>query len=146
MKAFKIILAALVSLIATGKLLAQSYSIDRFRIAGGGGTSTGGVYSISGTIGQPDAGQPMTNGQYSVTGGFWALPTLVQTPGAPTLHITNAAPGWATIWWTPATPGFVLQETWSLAPANWTNTPGSATNPSVVPATLSAKFYRLIKP
>ena len=57
---------------------AQTYSIDWSTIDGGGGTSTGGVYSVSGTIGQPDAGGPMTNGQYSVTGGFWALPTAIQ--------------------------------------------------------------------
>ena len=44
---------------------AQTYSIDWSTIDGGGGTSTGGVYSVSGTIGQPDAGGPMTNGQYS---------------------------------------------------------------------------------
>ena len=31
-------------------LHAQSYSIDWFTIDGGGGTSTGGVYSVSGTI------------------------------------------------------------------------------------------------
>ena len=34
---------------------AQSYSIDWWKVAGGGGTSTGGAYQISGTIGQPDA-------------------------------------------------------------------------------------------
>lgn len=98
--------------------LAQSYGVDWSTIDGGGGTSTGGVYSVSGTIGQPEAGGPMTNGQYSVTGGFWA----------------------------PATPGFVLQETGSLSPANWTNSPSGATNPIVVPATLPAKFYRLLHP
>jgi hypothetical protein len=32
------------------------YSIDWSTIDGGGGTSTGGVYSVTGTIGQPDAG------------------------------------------------------------------------------------------
>jgi hypothetical protein len=125
---------------------AQTYSIDWSTIDGGGGTSTGGVYSVSGTIGQPDAGAAMTNGQYSVTGGFWALPTAVQTTNAPVLTIAPATPGNATISWTPATPGFVLQETWSLAPANWTNSPSGATNPTVVPATLPAKFYRLHKP
>ena len=36
--------------------IAQPYSIDWFKIAGGGGTSTGGNYSLSGTIGQHDAG------------------------------------------------------------------------------------------
>jgi hypothetical protein len=137
---------ALCSIITTFCFAAVAqYSIDWFTIDGGGGTSTGGVYSVSGTIGQPDAGAPMTNGQYSVTGGFWALPTAVQVTGAPTLTIAAAAPGTASISWTPNTPGFVLQESWSLAPANWTNSLSAATNPIVVPATLPAKFYRLIK-
>jgi hypothetical protein len=125
---------------------AQSYSIDWSTIDGGGGTSAGGVYSVSGTIGQPDAGATMTNGQYSVTGGFWALPTAVQVTGAPTLAIAPAAPGQAAISWAPATPGFVLQETWVLSPANWTNSLSGATNPVVVPATVPTKFYRLFKP
>jgi hypothetical protein len=125
---------------------AQSYAIESYKVAGGGGTSTGGVYSVSGTLGQPDAGGPMMNGQYSVTGGFWALPTLVQTPGAPTLHITNAAPGFAAIWWTPPTPGFTLQSTDSLSPTNWVNAPSGTNNPATVPATVPARFYRLTKP
>jgi hypothetical protein len=32
---------------------AQSYSIDGSTVDGGGGSSTGGVYGVSGTIGQP---------------------------------------------------------------------------------------------
>jgi hypothetical protein len=122
------------------------YSIDWFKIAGGGGTSTNGQFSLSGTIGQPDAGGPMTNGPYSLVGGFWALPVLVQTPGAPTLYITNAAPGFATIWWTPPTSGFTLQSTDSLAPTNWFNAPSGKNNPATVPAALAARFYRLAKP
>ena len=125
---------------------AQSYSIDWFKIASGGSTSTGGVYAASGTIGQHDAGGPMTNGVYSLTGGFWALPILVQTPGAPTLHITNAAPGFATIWWVPNTPGFTLQSSASLSPASWGTAPSSTNNPATVPAPPPAKFYRLFKP
>ena len=141
-----LILNILALLSLTLPVHAQSYSIDWSTIDGGGGTSTGGVYSVSGTIGQPDAGGPLTNGQYSVTGGFWALPTAVQVAGAPTLAIAPAAPGQATISWTPTTPGFVLQETWVLSPANWTNSPSGATNPIVVPATVPMKFYRLFKP
>ena len=49
---------------------AQNFAIDWFTIDGGGGTSTGGVYSISGTIGQPDAGPVLTGGNYSLVGGF----------------------------------------------------------------------------
>ena len=66
-------------------------SIDWYKVAGGGGTSTGGTYQVSGTIGQHDAGGPMTGGNYSLTGGFWALISVMQTPGAPTLYITVRA-------------------------------------------------------
>ncbi len=139
-----LVLSTIISQLSTS--LAQSYSIDRSTIDGGGGTSTGSVYSVTGTIGQPDAGGPMTNGQYSVTGGFWALPTAVQGTNAPTLTIVPAGAGQATISWTPATPGFVLQETLSLSPTNWVDSVSGATNPILVPATLPAKFYRLFKP
>jgi len=125
---------------------AQNYSIDWFTIDGGGGTSTGGVYSVSGTIGQPDAGGPMTGGNYSLTGGFWALPFAVQTPGAPALSIVRLNATQARISWTPPTPGFVLQETPSLSPTNWVNSPSGSSNPVIVPATLLIKAYRLRKP
>ena len=69
---------------------AQQYSVDWYKVAGGGGTSTNGQYSVSGTIGQPDASAAMSGGPYSVTGGFWALINVVQTPGAPTLYISHA--------------------------------------------------------
>lgn len=136
----------IVSLFIPLAAFAQSYSIDWSKIAGGGGTSTNGQFSLSGTIGQPDAGGPLTNGQCSVTGGFWALPQAVQVAGAPTLAIVSATPGNATLSWTPATPGFVLQETWVLSPSNWTNSPSGSANPITVPATAPTKFYRLFKP
>ncbi|PWU22037.1 MAG: hypothetical protein C5B50_00325 [Verrucomicrobia bacterium] len=122
------------------------YSIDWFKFAGGGGTSTNAQFALSGTIGQHDAGQTMTNGQFSVTGGFWALPQAVQVEGAPLLTIAPAAPGSATISWTPNTPGFVLQETWSLTPANWTNSLSGSTNPVSFSTAAAAKYFRLRKP
>lgn len=48
----------------------SGYSIPWFTVDGGGGTSTGGVYALSGTIGQHDAGR-MTGGAYTIEGGFW---------------------------------------------------------------------------
>ena len=80
----------------------QSYSIDWYKVSGGGGTSTGGTYQVSGTIGQPDAGGAMTGGSYSVTGGFWAL-YAVQTPGAPLLTITYIV-NQAIVSWHPRSP------------------------------------------
>ena len=44
-----------------------NYSLDWFKVSGGGGTSTRGVYSVSGTIGQPDASGAVTGGNYSLT-------------------------------------------------------------------------------
>ena len=145
-KTWRSFVASLVFLASIIIAHAQSYSIDWFTIDGGGGTSTGGLYSVTGTIGQPDAGGPMTNGQYSVTGGFWALPTAVQVTNAPTLTIAPATPGNATISWAPNTPGFVLQETPSLSPTNWVNSASGANNPIVVPAIVPTKYYRLFKP
>ncbi len=37
---------------------------------GGGGTSTGGGFTLTGSIGQPDAGS-MAGGTLQVLGGFW---------------------------------------------------------------------------
>jgi len=128
------------------RAVGQNYSIDWHTIDGGGGQSTGGVYSVSGTIGQPDASQQtMTGGNYALTGGFWAL-YAVQTPGAPTLTIVPAGPAQAQISWAPNNTNYVLQETLSLSPANWTNSPSGSTNPIGVPATVPTKFYRLFKP
>jgi hypothetical protein len=136
-----------VMLLLGGSIAFAQYAINWHTIDGGGGTSTGGVYSVSGTIGQPDASQQtMTGGNYSLTGGFWAL-YAVQTPGAPTLTIVPAGPSQATISWSPATgTNWVLQESLSLSPANWIDSASGSTNPIVVPATLPAKFYRLFKP
>ena len=84
--------------LAVFNLRAQTYSIDWYKVAGGGGTSTGGVYSVSGTIGQHDAGGPMAGGNYSLTGGFWALIQVVQTPGAPTLYVSHSG-NTVTVYW-----------------------------------------------
>ena len=127
-------------------LRAQTYAITWSKIASGAGTCTNGSYSLSGTIGQLDAGGPLTNSHYSVAGGFWVPPIAVQVTGAPRLTIVSSSPGQATVAWSPNTPGFVLQESLSLSPANWINSPSGATNPVILPATLPAKFYRLFSP
>ena len=47
------------------------YTIDWYAIDGGGAQNlTGGTYSLSGTIGQPDAGS-QNGGTYTVNGGYW---------------------------------------------------------------------------
>ncbi len=50
---------------ASGPYLLSWWTAD-----GGGDTSTGGSYTLQGTLGQPDAGT-MSQGQVVLTGGFW---------------------------------------------------------------------------
>jgi hypothetical protein len=65
-------LTAAIALTA-GVVLAGQFEIPWHTTDGGGGTSTGGPFALSGTIGQPDAGQ-MSGGSFAITGGFWAIP------------------------------------------------------------------------
>ena len=51
----------------------QSYNMDWYKVAGSTGTSTGGGYNLTATIGQADAGGGMSGGNYSMSGGFWSL-------------------------------------------------------------------------
>jgi hypothetical protein len=114
----KLMLAALLLVGSRSALRAQNYSIDWYKVADGGGTSTGGVFSISGTLGQPDAGLPMSGGIYSLSGGFWAL-FAVQTPGAPLLRILLTATNTALVSWPAPSTGFSLQQSASLSADNW---------------------------
>src|SRR6516162_3436123 len=103
------------------------YAIDWFKVSGGGGTSTNGQYSLSGTIAQHDAGGPMSGGNYSVTGGFWALYSIIQTTGAPTLYITHSG-NTVTVFWQ-AVPGWSLQQNSTLAlPSTWSASSGVTTS------------------
>ncbi len=141
---------ALIIVTATAISRAQSYSIDWFTIDGGGGTSTGGVFSISGTIGQPDTGA-MSDGNFSITGGFWSL-YAVATPGAPLLSVLRTNGVVAVYWPRPAT-GFVLDRSGTLngTPPPWTQVgfPYQTNSTHIfisVPAPTGTKFYRLRKP
>lgn len=49
------------------------YEISFYTIDGGGATSSGGVYEVTGTIGQHDASEEaISGGDYSLFGGFWS--------------------------------------------------------------------------
>jgi hypothetical protein len=105
----------------------QSYSVDWSKVSGGGGVSTGGVYSVNGTIGQHDSGGPMTGGSYSVTGGFWSLISVVPTPGAPLLATSHSGSA-VTVYWQNVS-GWSLQQNSSLTvPAGWVASSGVTTN------------------
>lgn len=129
---------------------AQNYVIDWHTIDGGGGSSTGGVYSVSGTIGQPDAGK-MSGGNYTIEGGFWGIIGAVQTPGAPLLTITRSN-SFAIVSWPDTATGFRLENNNDLSLTNgWATAPQlRVTNAGIisvtVPATSGNNFYRLKNP
>jgi hypothetical protein len=150
-KTWRIFGALLAFLALTIFARAQSYSIDWYKVAGGGGTSTGATYQVTGTVGQPDASGAMSGGPYSVTGGFWSLIAVVQTAGAPALTITHSGDG-VTVSWPLGSGGYALQQNSSVAnPAGWSAYGGTvSTNNGVCSITLTAPtgtlFFRLKAP
>ncbi len=133
-----------------GLASAQTYSIDWHKIAGGGGTSSGGNYTLSGTIGQPDAGVAMTGGSYSLTGGFWSLVSVVQSAGLPNLSIAHAGNSVIVFW--PNTGSYTLQQNGNLAtPGGWAATAytissANGTNSVTIAAPSGQLFFRLSNP
>ena len=130
--------------------VAQSYSINWYKISGGGGTSTNSQYAVTGTIGQPDASlQQMSGGNYSLTGGFWALISVVQMPGAPTLYISHSG-NTVTVYWQDVA-GWSLEQNNNLTmPANWTTSGGVTSSGGTNSLTLTNPpgnlFFRLHQP
>lgn len=131
-------------------VLAQ-YSIDWYSVDGGGGTCTGGVYSVTGTIGQPDAGA-MSGGNYTLVGGFWGLIAAVQTEGAPYLTVTRSNNAVVVSWPLPAT-GWLLHTATNLVTSGsvWTEMPppyqtNGANLQFTEPMPVGNRFYRLHQP
>jgi hypothetical protein len=158
MKTLKIMKTPIMFVIAFAALLlirlaasAQTYSLDWSTEDGGAGTSTGGVYTVSGTIGQHDAGGPMTGGTYTLQGGFWSVIAAVQTPGPPLLTITHSGNSVIVSW--PVSPArFTLQQNSNLAnAAGWSTYGGTvSTNNGANSITLTSPvgnlFLRLHHP
>ena len=120
----------------------QTYSIDWSTINGGGDTGAGGVYSVSGTVGQPDANGATTGGNYSVNDGFWSV-AVVQTPGAPLLTLAHVG-NQAIVSWPAAASGWILQTNKNLSADTWGNFSGGIVNNRMTNTLVNANlFFRL---
>jgi hypothetical protein len=65
-----VIAGALIGVVSVSAVV-EGYTLDWWTVDGGGViSSTGGSYSLGGTIGQPDAGTS-SSGIYALVGGFW---------------------------------------------------------------------------
>lgn len=77
------LLIAIVLLVAVSLVLAQTgeFQLPWHRIASGGGTSSDGArYALSGTIGQPEAGALMEGSSFQLSGGYWGGAAPGATP------------------------------------------------------------------
>ena len=126
---------------------AQSYSIDWCSMDSGG-TSTGGVYLVSGSIGQLDA-EMMTGGSFTLEGGFEGI--IVQLPGPPYIVINLSATNSVSFSWLAGSTTWQLQENTNLNTTNWVNV---GTPPQQVGGVMQVivspppgtHFYRLLSP
>jgi len=97
------------ALLAAPRAHGQPYELSWSSVDGGGVTSSsGGTFSLGGTIGQADAGGAMAAGLYTLRGGFWAViapepalrlfrasrsgPRLLASMEAPTRSSTGIGP------------------------------------------------------
>ncbi len=66
-----ILLSLLIVLLLGGTALAQDgFELKWGLVYGGGGQSAAGDYTMVGVIGQPEAGPPMSGGDYTLHGGI----------------------------------------------------------------------------
>ena len=142
--------AVLVLAITLVSAKSQTYSIDWYKIAAGGGTSTNGQFYLSGTIGQHDACNPMTGGSFSLTGGFWSL-LEVETPGAPLLSIRLTQTNSVMVFWPSPSAGYSLQQNTALNTTDWV-APAESVNDDgtlrfiIVTPIAGNRYYRLVRP
>ena len=127
----------------------QGYTLDWWDLSAGG-TSSGGTYTLSGSIGQPDAGI-LSGGQYTLNGGFWAIVSQAQTPTTqPWLTITLTPTNTVVLSWPSQSAGFAVQRVTDLQSSTWSDagvTPidDGITSTVVLPSTIGTQFYRLKK-
>lgn len=98
------------------------WSIRAFTIDNGGQSSTGGTWTLTGTIGQADASEmPARGGSFAVAGGFW--PEGFTAPGDPMLTIAmgilTGVPDSVRLEWPASAAGHQLQYTDDLT--TWTD-------------------------
>ncbi|EEF62874.1 hypothetical protein [Pedosphaera parvula] len=141
-------LVAVFGISVQGLASAQSYNMDWFTVDGGGGTSSGGAFSINGTVGQPDAGV-LSGGGYTVEGGYWSGVSIIQNTNAPILNIRLAGSN-AILSWPVGISGFSLEETGAPDSGLWSPTSQAVldtdtTHTVTVPAVNIIKCYRLKK-
>jgi hypothetical protein len=66
-----LLLVCLTSSLAAALGWSAAHDLLWWTVDGGGGTLAEGAYTLSGTIGQPEAGAALEEGAYTLVGGYW---------------------------------------------------------------------------
>jgi hypothetical protein len=141
--------------ILTGLALLTELSFGQYSIrawtVSSGGTSSGGIYSVSAAVG-PSNTRPINGGDYSVKASTWSLYGIVPVIGAPALRIVRADENTALILWPSSSTGWKLQERPIIgSSANWSDVTDQPIllkdeNTVRVPVLAGAHYFRLQKP
>ena len=151
------VLLSMVLLLAPCLVCAGDYTMDWHTFEGGGRTSSSAAFTLSGSIGQPDAGV-RSGGAVVLVSGFWGILGVSEEPPHPPgfdtyLNLTRSNYA-IVISWPNKDPDWRLEytsrlgttetNTWTLIPAPY---PTNATDCIVTErAPAGNRFYRLRKP
>jgi hypothetical protein len=105
---------------------AESLSIDWYTVDGGGGSTSAGEFTLSGTVGQPDAGTLTASCcGFTIFGGYWSQfsEVIVTPPGRPALSIYLSNANTLLLSWPADQTGYVLEQRAAAAPGAWSNVP-----------------------
>lgn len=128
---------------------AQGLSIDSHSIGGGGGLSSGGAFTLNGTISQVESGAAVAGGHFAIQSGFWNVVTLLPIPGGPTLTIQRVGTS-VMLSWDSAT-GWSLQQNSQLSESGWSAFTGlisddGTTKTATYPLSSRVEFFQLFHP
>jgi hypothetical protein len=119
-------------------------------IPGGGSTLTSPRFTLTGTIGQPEAAPRFvsTDGRFTLAPGFWGDYSVVQQPDLPLLTIRRGAAGFFVLAWPVDTVNATLEQSLDLTPNSWTTVTTRVIDTSTehtvtVPINAPKKFFRL---
>lgn len=123
---------------------AQPFALESWSIDGGGGTSAGSGFSLTGTIGQPDAGV-LAGGGFTLVGGFpgWHI-----VPAGPvTLTVQLRADGRVHVTWARGEAAWQLEVATRFgATADWQTVSAPGATSYTAPTTGPTRFFRLSHP
>ena len=117
------------------------FAIPQYAVYGGGGTSSGGGFAISGAIGEISA-REMIGGTFTLRSGLGVI-HLLQTPDTPPLRIRIAGPDTVEVFWEAGDEAWLLEETPSLITPDWRESTVHTHGSHTVPAIGRERCFRL---